>query len=895
MKLMDYRRILHSKCVCLIVCCLVIGLMLGCSDERNGTEQPLYGYVQFKIYKHASFDDFTEARSIDKLSFLNDAKKIEIVLQRDGETISQSLVLNSYNEDNAEFGLRSDKLKLLIGDYSISGYHFYDNLDQLILTGETDDNLFSVVGGGLTSKDLPVKSVGRGMVSFKLVKEFVETRAIEDDSYPFKNIKLVDIAVKNNFTGEVTDIKKIPIKYVEDFKGESADESLYPDKNAETSYIACDTIAWLKSGTYQICGYTTYSDVKGKTILESSVVSSNTSFIVKDNRVTKDVEVAVRLLEDAEYIKDYYALKEIWEALDGENWSYAGTSEALGANWNFNKDIDLWGEQPGVKLDVDGRVISLSLEDFGAKGIVPDAIGQLTKLSALYLGSHSELLGGNVVSRDFKLNMTSEERNVMRLDYEKRVLARDFREGFSENMQQGFGWMKDTEPINKERISMKAISYGDLSNGIIGISKAVMRLTELEQFYIANSPISSEGFFRDIEISSPFYSERNSLSFTDFDRLYDVEIYNCPNLTSLPMEMLGSLPELQMLNIASNKGISGEQLKTDWEMLINSPSGSKLQVLYMGYNNLEEFPKYEELKKMIRLSMLDCVNNKVKKLHPFGKEINLTKLYLDYNEITEIPHAPDGYFFGYMDVETFTCAHNKITKFPDVFNARSIYVMGSVDFSYNLIDGFENADDFKGINTGQLNLSNNRLETFPGILFKKESPLYYLILAGNGMTSVPNGSIVGKNAYLLEAIDLSYNKLTELSDDFYAMTLPYLTGIDLSYNCFSNFPTAPLSIASLQQFHIRHQRDEQGNRCLREWPTGLYTCPSLFYFTIGSNDLRKIDDTISPNIRVFEIKDNPNITIDLTNVCDYISIGYYILIYDKTQDIRGCDILDLEE
>ena len=146
-----------------------------------------------------------------------------------------------------------------------------------------------------------------------------------------------------------------------------------------------------------------------------------------------------------------------------------------------------------------------------------------------------------------------------------------------------------------------------------------------------------------------------------------------------------------------------------------------------------------------------------------------------------------------------------------------------------------------------------------------------------------------------ESIELSYNKLTKLSDDFYATTLPYLTGIDLSYNSFSKFPTAPLSIGTLQQFHIRHQRDDEGNRCLREWPTGLHTCPSLMYFTIGSNDLRKINDTISPNILVFEIKDNPNISIDLSAVCDYISIGYYLLIYDKTQDIRGCDILDLEE
>ena len=90
---------------------------------------------------------------------------------------------------------------------------------------------------------------------------------------------------------------------------------------------------------------------------------------------------------------------------------------------------------------------------------------------------------------------------------------------------------------------------------------------------------------------------------------------------------------------------------------------------------------------------------------------------------------------------------------------------------------------------------------------------------------------------------------------------------------------------------IRNQRDAQGNRSLRQWPTGIANAPSLSGFYIGGNDLRKIDDTISSRIFVFEIKDNPNIVIDLSSVCTRIKYGYYKLIYDKTQDIRGCDYL----
>jgi hypothetical protein len=135
----------------------------------------------------------------------------------------------------------------------------------------------------------------------------------------------------------------------------------------------------------------------------------------------------------------------------------------------------------------------------------------------------------------------------------------------------------------------------------------------------------------------------------------------------------------------------------------------------------------------------------------------------------------------------------------------------------------------------------------------------YLILAGNGMEKIPAGSLKGENAYLLEALDLSYNLLSKLPDDFYAITLPYLSGLDLSYNCFSEFPVKPLDITRLQRYFVRYQRDKEGNRILKEWPTGLYTRPSLSFFCVGGNDLRKIEDTISPNIFYFEIADNPNI------------------------------------
>ena len=872
----------------LIACAL--GLV-SCTDN-DGLETGHYGYVQFKLYKTASESNqkTSVTRAVEKLEYLADAHKIKVLLKYDGNTIVQTMVLNSYNAENAEYGLRSDKLRLLAGKYTFIGYTLYDKFDNELLSKDISDCVIEVVQGGMTVQNVYTDAIERGLASFKLVKNWQQaTRAAkEDEEYPFNNIQCVDITVQNTFTKETVTIKKIRVNYVEDFA-----DNATPGKNQEISYALCDTVVWLKAGTYRVKNCVTYSDKNGRSYLATEYNTTSETFDIYDNKLEKEINVPINLSETDEYIKDYIALKDIWEALGGEEWSYAGDVEAQGANWNFNKDIDMWGEQPGVGLNANGRVETISLEGFGPKGVVPDAIGQLTELKILYLASHSDLLGGHLFG-NVNSEMTEADKKAIRMDYAEKVLKKDFRLGLSEMWQKTIEVDETQQPL-KKGISLKGIHFGDMTNGIEGISKAVMRCTKLEQFFIANAPITSDGFFREISENSPYYAEKDNLSWENMTNLLDLEIFNCPKLESLPMEMLANLPELQMLNVSSCKGISGEQLKADWEAFINGKSGEKIQVIYMGFNNLKEFPAESELKKMVKLGMIDCTNNQIEVLHPFGKNINLAEVYLDYNKIKKIPvSSEDGYFCGYSQLESFSASHNEMTEFPDIFNAKSAYEFKSINFSYNKIAGFENGDAFKGVNASQVNLSDNHLKTFPGVLFKTGSPISYLVLAGNGMEKIPAGSLKGSNAWMLEALDLSYNYLSKLPDDFYSTTLPYLSGLDLSFNSFSEFPVKPLDISRLQRLFVRYQRDKDGNRILKEWPTGIYTCPSLSFLCLGGNDLRKIDDTISPNIFYFEIADNPNISIDLSAVCDYIRLGYYMLVYDVTQDIRGCDALDLE-
>ena len=888
---------IFSKALLLLLVSLLTFAVTSCSDDETEGWDGTYGYVQFKVSKSVS-PRATRAAALDKLEKLDDAKKIKVVMEHNGTTVSQTLVLNSYNAENAEYGLRSDKLQLASGTYTVIGFYLYDAVDEELLASSAGET-FTVIGGGLTEQPLTVETVERGKVKFNLVKEWEKTRAANQE-YLFSNIRLVDISVTNLFTRETVTFSNVKVTYEEDSK-ENQNPDNADDKYMDIGKAYCDSTVWLPAGTYQVTSYTTYGKTGAvKTKYETQPVKGE-AFVVEDNQLNDSAKVPVLLSKTAEYIKDYEALKAIWESLDGKDWSFYGDATFHGANWNFNKELDMWGDQPGVTLNSNGRVTGLVLAGFGAKGIVPDAIGQLTELQVLNLGSHDEKIGANIFTDYDANNLTAAKKKEMRHDYENKFLKYDPRAFMSEMIIESVNSDKNLKHgmtrIKKDsRINLKDAQIGTMTNQITGVSKAIYRLTKLQQFYIGNSPVTSgevcaKFYNADDATYGKFASEFTDAAWDNMTNLTDMELYNCPKITRLP-EFYYGLPAMQALNLARCKGISAAQLRDDWERLATEKTGKTLQILYLSYNNLEEFPSSSSLSKMTNLGLLDLAYNNIKKVHPFGKEITLSSLYLNNNQIEEIPADLCGFT---DDVETLTFAHNKLKKIPNIFDASSVRVMGSVDFSYNDITGVDTSNGtYKGINASTVSLSYNKIEKFPSELFTAGSPIISIDLSGNQMRTIPKGSIKGKNAYLLQVIDLRFNKLTSLSDDFRSTTLPYITNMDVSYNCFSEVPTQPLNSANLRAFAINHQRDANENRCLRTWPTGITSCPSLIQFQIGSNDIRKVEEKLTYHLYIVNIKDNPNISIDVTSVCPYIKAGAYRLFYDKTQDIRGCDALDLE-
>lgn len=890
-------------------------LVQSCAQDNTvDLREKEYGYVQFKLYKEASYTPATKSSRADKpLDYLADACKVEVTIAPEsGPKLRQTLVLSASDSDAAEFGLRSDKLKLLAGKYTLTKVVLYDVLDNDIYTdSDISGSVFTVLTGGLVQHDVAVDVVERGKVKFTLVKDlsdFTQTPTVrsgeeEKREYTFDEIKAVNLTLmKVNAAGETygreIQFEKLPAKFSQHFDEDNLQNS---NEGWKTSSIECDTLLSLEAAKYRVIGYKTYASKKDIIPLEEFSIASNEvnaehDFVVTDNETT-NAKVYVKLHEADEYIKDNYALYAIWKSLDGENWCYDGESYARGTNWDFNKDVDLWCEQPGVQVYSNGRIARIDLSGFGIRGEMSPAIGQLTELAELYLGTHNDT---NIIYDpllDFSRPLAERQRN--RFDDQRKYLhsihpaiqmsepcARALMEkGLTSPAmalyEQG---CKESDIIDHATGRQKSIgkydmNHGTLVNGLKSLPKEIGKLKKLSILFIANGELES---LPD--------------EIVGLVSLTDIEIYNCPKMTKFPM-VIAQLPALKSVNISNNKQWSSEEMNKGFTALARGASRKTIEIIYARQNNLTEFTKKmfgaesDTEGGLEKIGLLDLAFNKISKVEAPGKEVAFTQLYLDNNQIESLPRDSKGYFCDYDDVETFSVNYNKLTKIPNIFNAESDFTMTSVSFGGNQITGCEDGENYKGIKVKTLTLSLNPLVKYPKEFATSNSSFEYLVASACQIEEIEEGSFSHERAINHFSFDLSYNRLKKLPKDWHAGNMPYLYGVDLSFNRFEDFPWNPLDSESLTVLAVRSQRNEKGERCLRKWPQGIYQHRGLRGLYLGSNDLRNIDDTISTLCYYLDISDNPNIIFDASDICYAWQVGAYILYYDKTQKILNCDAM----
>ena len=585
---------LYRNIICVVLSALA-AFAVGCSDEGVDNREHNYGYAQFKLYKEASYtpsESSSSTRAVqDVLDYLSDACKIRVTLVYDEVTISQTLTLSTEDAANVEFGMRSDKIKLLVGHYDLISFSLYNALDELIYNGTPSaDSGFDVVQGGLTSHDVTVNVEPRGYARLRFIKDTsvaasstasASTRAAERE-YTFDEIRYVNLNIAQKMaSGALSNpvkLEKLPVDFAIHF---DEDNYMSDAEGYQTSTLVCDSLLSLPAGNYVVTSYETLDE--GKKLLESNFRPAESQFAIEDN-IVEDVDIVLAMDTSAEYIKDYYALYEIWKALDGENWYYDGEEWERGTNWDFNKDVDLWGDQPGVQLHANGRVARIDISGFGFRGHMPAALGQLTELIELYLGTHNDT---NIMNYDpsLSLDKSLSERCRNRMDNHRAYLniihtpqqtsepiARALAEhNITIAATSLYDSMKEQEIFDmatgqQRNIHLFDTNHGTLCNGLRSLPAEIGNLKKLEYLYIANS-----------EIESLPDEMAELVSCTD------LEIYNCPRLTNFPM-VLGQMPELISLNLSNNAQWSAEQIYAGFDALATGPAAEKIQILYARQN-----------------------------------------------------------------------------------------------------------------------------------------------------------------------------------------------------------------------------------------------------------------------------------------------------------------------
>lgn len=835
-------------------------LFTGCTDEAEPASEPGYGYVQFHLFKKGSY-----TKAGDKLEYLRDAAKIRVTLRsQDKDIITPVAVVEAVDKNLSEWGLQTAKIRLIAGKYTMTAYEIYDGLDNSVLVGSPSETVvLDVKPNGIVSEDIALNVVDRGWAKFRLVKdlsEIVGTKAGKDgaDEHPFYGIQSVDLTVKNKNTGEITEITNIEVthKFVD---GEKA-----ADPDYVSGICVSDTLVALKGGTYTVTKFRTYFDYFRKVYETSTNVAEN-EFVVKDNQET-DADVPVTLHTTSGHVQDALALREIWEALDGPNWRI---------KWEFNCDVDAWTANTGVQILGNGRVASLDLTGTGAKGAMPAAIAKLTELRNLTLGTigYNAAAGGTTVTTGRKLTYFTPEDHEA--DRRLTIGTRDPRSRFSKELQQSFEIAGDpVKPGVKSLSERMPVMYKPEVNAtdIVSLPDEINQLKNLEHITIAFSPIKT------------FPADMSGLT-----ALTDVEIFACTELTEFP-KGLATCPKLTSLTYSFNVNTAISSMEEGISAINNGPASKTIQLLYFPNQRIDNMP---DLSNIPRLSVLVIQGCGLKSFTaPFSKDQFFVQFMASDNELTSLPRDEKGNFLAYnAETEEVNFSGNKFTELPDIFDAKSAYQVGTVDFSKNQIASVEHGDAYRGIKAATFDISYNKLKELPvQLLGTSSSSISYLKIDGNGMEKISKEAIEGKYTYRTTTISMAYNKLKSLPDEFDSLTFPYLSGIDMSYNRFDYFPYTAVNNQYLSVFIFRHQRDADGDRCMRTWPAGIgQALAGLRALYLGSNDIRVVTDELSYMIYNLDIQDNPNISIDVSAVCSYIKSGWFNLMYSPGQDIRGCD------
>lgn len=862
--------------LCTAILCLV--LATSCSEDETMSSRGGTGYIKLYLTPLA----LTRVAALDQMS---NAKKVELSLLHGDKPIVQSLSLSS-TPGNADLGLESEKLELIAGSYKLMSYTLLSGVkpgaeqpERLITVYPEEDMIINISNGHITEIELKVKATIRGKVYFDIQKDLSNFKEWSDKA----NSRAID---RDEADFNYNDVEEVDLYYRKKGSNEHSSPHAFKVYKGE-KLLHTDTVNW-EVGDYEITRYMLYTKNRAQLLLAGDLTNN---FVKVAPNVYNQSAFDVKYPANMACIKDYMALYTIWINMDGPEWKYSGQSFPTGANWRFkDRPVDEWGDQPGVELSNSGRVKALDLGAFNPVGAIPEELGNLTEVETLWLGTHNDLAIIDDDS-DMKYSYTLDTYKLYRsgVDLGKNRIK------IGKERLRAMHPKKTSNVYTSGNNSYQFVSQakydvhsGELTNRIESIPASIKNLKRLTFLFIANGRIG------DNENDIP-------VELAELPNLTDVEFYNCP-FKEFP-KALKLMNKVVSLNFSANKTIPSENFTEGLNEFLLSNKAT-LQILYLSNCNLETFPI--NCQYATKVVLLDMAFNKLRKLPGMRRTVAPVQVFFDNNKIDEI--ADD--FCDTDDIETFSIPNNLIKEFPNLFGngigSSSKFKATNIDFSDNRITHFK--EGFKGINVEEFNLSLNLFgkrpggtvkgrRTFPNDLSDTNSKINFLEISHCEIDSLTPSCF--KNLKSMQAIDLSSNYLRYIPRDFNIEILPYMSGLELSKNCFTLFPVEVLNVQGLQKLFLNDQLDiikGKEVRCMKQWPEGIYKHLGLRVLDISGNNIQKITEAEFPTqLAVFNIVDNPNIEMTIPSyVCSLISTSKFQLGFDSNQYILGCPILDLD-
>lgn len=874
----------------LLICCVSLGFTtLSCSDDDVVESGDKYGYLQIELQK-AVTRSVVEGSTLDHLS---DARKVKLSLRYNGMFIEQTLNLIIGDGEDADYRLTSENVKMQSGEYQITGYAIIGeyksgDMAEILQVCEPDQPItFTIRERELSRQPLTVEATAYGKFSAHLNRIEAMTRgaATYSELFAFNDIDSVQIVMRRTVGGT---------SYREDCKVKAY--------KCSTDVPAFDTDSInLQAGDYAITHFELFNKY-GKFMYAQDV---DIPFAIKDFSLTK-TDIGVQMPENDYAIAEGIALKQIWDAMDGENWNWHESDGNAGANWVFKmadgspRPISAWTKQIGVTL-INGRVVSLNLGSFNPRGNVPDAIGQLTALEKLYLGMHTdevyyqlEGVGGVHYSLNpYQLGQMQDRPSRMEVARERTAIrqmsATDFSLRTSRLLYKGktevqnkFALLKTAKKetgITIPEVNTYGQHTSDPANRITGISPEIGKCVNLQELYIANT----------------LMTKLPTEAFQKLTNITDLELFNNP-FENIDGDMFKNMTYLTSVNFDSFYRMTESQIHA----MVNKMCEycPKVQLLYMNRMNLTSMP--EKLNYLTDLRLLDLSYNKIKKVKSLLPMAPI-QFMMNYNQVEELPAD----FFKVDDLELFSMTDNDLKQFPVVLsNLSGLYTISEIDLQGNKhMNGFQ--EGFAGIRVEKLKLgycSMGRLKDdkskkgeFPVEFSRYHSEINYFVIAGNNIDTIRNAAFA--DIKYLQAFDLGVNNLKYMPSYFNTEHFPYLTGLEVSHNRFNQFPDNILNVAGLQQLLCADQgyyRDEDSGqwetqwvRTMTKWPDYLHQHGSLTNVNLSGNDFRTVTN-FPTNLTTLNVTNNPHIRMRVPQSVIYrMDNGLFVLYYDEEQDIEA--------